>query len=273
MAEEAIGTEPQGGPASGDPAGTNPGNPTPAEPKAAAASPGNPNPANKSGDDDARIKGFIADLQKERRARQTLETQIATHKAELDAERRRVQALAGVTPPDASDTERKEIKARFAELFPHLADLSEDDVKDLRQEREERKLRPWRDYGNYVVSQVQSEISKELGGDLTPRQIRTLRAFMSEELQEDAGMLERYERGDKALIADLAKTWMEDWYNPARRKLSAAEAARSRNVPRGRDRTIGTVTGEKALDVNDPKAVEDLLVKGFRERGGQFARD
>jgi hypothetical protein len=32
------------------------------------------------------------------------------------------------------------------------------------------------------------------------------------------------------------------------------------------------VQGEKKIDVNDPKAVEDMLVAGFRERGGTFGR-
>jgi hypothetical protein len=41
-------------------------------------------------------------------------------------------------------------------------------------------------------------------------------------------------------------------------------------VPSGKDRGIVT-HGEKKIDVNDAKAVEDLLVKGFRERNGEFS--
>src|SRR3990167_9107393 len=58
-----------------------------------------PDPAQgtKGGDDaEKRFKGIQADLAKERKARQQFEQQVTLARAELDAEKRRVAALAGV---------------------------------------------------------------------------------------------------------------------------------------------------------------------------------
>jgi hypothetical protein len=53
--------------------------------------------------------------------------------------------------------------------------------------------------------------------------------------------------------------------------VTQQESQRFRAVPSGKDRGIVT-HGEKKIDVNDPKAVEDVLVRGFRERNGEFGR-
>src|ERR1700693_2180195 len=47
---------------------------------------------------EAEKRAFIADLQKERRARQEVERQVTEHKNALEIERRRVGALTGITP-------------------------------------------------------------------------------------------------------------------------------------------------------------------------------
>src|SRR5882672_7197667 len=90
----------------------------------------NPNPASgpKGGVDDAQQRGLIADLQKERQARQKLEQQFTALNANLEAERRRVQALAGVTPKSEEDTQLDEIRERIVKMFPVLGRLGEDQI-------------------------------------------------------------------------------------------------------------------------------------------------
>ena len=78
-------------------------------------------------------------------------------------------------------------------------------------------------------------------------------------------------RGVLALVKEFAKQWIEDWFEPARRRITASTLGQHRPVPSGKDRGLVT-QGEKKIDVNDAKAVEDILVAGFRERGGAFTR-
>jgi hypothetical protein len=138
-----------------------------------------------------RFKGLTNDLQKERRARQDYERRVAKYETDLAAERQRVQALAGVTPQSSAEAENEAIRKRFNELYPHIGDLTKEDI--------------------------------------------------------------------------------EDFFEPARRKVTQQEVQRQRVVPSGKDRGIVT-HGEKKIDVNDSKAVEDMLVKSFREKGGSFGR-
>ena len=129
----------------------------------------------------------------------------------------------------------------------------------------------WGKHGNSMVTRVTKELSKEFGGDLTKRQIDTITQAYVLRAQSDPEFLQRHEDGDDTLVTDFAKDWLEDWFEPAKRKVTSQEANRFRPVPGGKDRSIVN-HGEKKIDVNDPKAVEDLLVAGFKERGGEFGR-
>ena len=249
------------------------GTPDPAtKPDTRESSTGNPNPDNKAVVEDPRIKGMLADLQKERARAQRAEKERDARLTELELERKRVRGLAGVEDPDPDADLDAQVKAKIDKLYPHLAGLSREDIEAIKADLADREVRPWREYGNYVVSAVGQEVAKELGGELSQRQLRALRPFIAGELEANPELVERYEKGDKTLVAELAKFWLEDWYKPASRKVTAAEVARGRRVPSGRDRSV-TTQGEPKVDVHNDKAVEDLLVKGFRERGGQFSRE
>src|SRR5882724_3578411 len=58
-------------------------------------------------EDDTRTEGQLADLQKERKARQDHERKLAEYETQLTEERRRVAALTGITKPspEEADTE------------------------------------------------------------------------------------------------------------------------------------------------------------------------
>jgi hypothetical protein len=227
-------------------------------------------------DYDREIAGFKADLIKERKARQQYETDLVAARAEVASERKRVQALAGVTPQSDQQVEEDAIKQRFAALYPHLADLTEEDIKAIREQRavagnlQETTQLFWRRHNHQVTADLRETLEKELGGKLSDRQMARVISEYVREAENNPEFLDRHENGDKSAISEFAKQLIEDWFEPARRKVTQQESQRFRPVPSGKDRGIVT-QGEKKIDVNDPKAVEDLLVKGFRERNGEFS--
>lgn len=229
--------------------------------------------AGQNEDYEKRFKGLTADLKKEREARQRYEQDLAAAKAEVAAERKRVQALAGLEPKSELDIENEAIRARLKQLgVPNLSQEDLDALKEVRAMRasiQQTQEHYWGQHARQMVSGVYEAIEKELGGKLSERQQQRVLAEYVRTVEADEQLAERHERGDKTLIAQFAKELTEDLFEPARRKYTQQETQRYRPVPSGKDRGIVT-HGEKKIDVTDSKAVEDLLVKGFRERNGEF---
>lgn len=229
----------------------------------------------KTRDYDKEIAGIKSDLQKERTARQQYDRDLKAAKAELETQRQRTAAALGIGVPTEADNETSAVKERFKALYPHLADLSPEDVAALREMKQtqgslsETTRHYWSQHGQKMVGSVVTAISKELGGELNDRQKKRIAQAYAEEASTNEEFLDRHEKGDPALITEFAKQWIEDWVEPARRKVTQQETQRFRAVPSGKDRNIVT-HGDKKIDVNDPKAVEDLLVKSYREKHGDF---
>jgi PAS domain-containing protein len=232
-------------------------------------------PEQKTGDD-RRDQGVLADLIKERKARQAAEALAAKHQTELEAERRRVAALAGVTPRSKDEIDAEEVRQQFSRLFPGLAKLNDQQVMEKLERilsnadtHEDTTTRYWNDRAAQMTGAVVEAVSKELGGDLSERQVRRIRAAYANAAESDPEFLRRHEEGDKTLIAEFAKEWIEDWFEPARRKVTSTEVDRLRRVPRGNDRTV--IAGKpKQIDFKNPKAVEDAMIESYRAHGGTF---
>ena len=128
--------------------------------------------------DDKRDQGILADLKRERQQRQQFEQENTRFRAELEAERRRVQALAGVTPKTKDQTDAEEIRESLGKLYPFLNQLDESKTERLLQLLEssdtiqETVRRTWYDRALQMVESVEKEISDEIGGELTQRQIQ-----------------------------------------------------------------------------------------------------
>lgn len=243
-----------------------------------------PPPAGAKGSDDPekRFRGIQADLARERKARQKYEADLAAARAEIEAERRRVAALAGVNVPSPEDAELEEIRARASkalnqEFLLKQLGLSPEDIQELKEAKKARERlndvekHVWGKHGEAMIKQVTTKLSKEYG-ELSDRQIAKITKAYVLEANSNPEFLERHEAGDEKLIDEFVKEWLEDFYEPAKRRITSNEAGRFRPVPDGRGRNIEGTTGGKKIDVNDPKAVEDVLVAGFRERGGEFGR-
>src|ERR1019366_518029 len=136
-------------------------------------------------------RAFIADLQKERRQRQDYERQVATYQGELAAEKRRVQALAGVNPQSKDEVDAETIRRQFGQYFPDLANLSKDDIDAIKELREqagamkEASEQQYRRQGKQTLNAVVSAVTKEFGGTLSDRQARRVQLAFVNECESD----------------------------------------------------------------------------------------
>ena len=225
--------------------------------------------------EDPRIKGILADLQKERKSRQELERRVADGDSRYEAERRRVLALAGVNPKSKEDLDNDAVRERLRQLAPEAFSLSKEEIEDLKALRAEAaELRAatahtWKQHAVGMLDAAVSEVGKLYGGTLTDRQKTRIQRAYAQEAENSPEFLERHERGDKTLITDFVKTFAEDFIEPARRNNLQTEIGRQRRVPSSRDRSVAT-TGGKALDFKDDKAVGDAMVEAYRRHGGEF---
>ena len=226
--------------------------------------------------EDPRIAGMLADLQKERKSRQAFETQVTERNAELALERRRIQALTGVNPRSAEETDNDAIRARLqAVMGPDFGSLSKEELAELRElkasaaELKAENARRWESHGQRMLDATVEAATKEMGGVLTDRQQTRLRRAYVQEAENDATFLARHDAGDPKLVTEFVKTFLDDFFEPARRKVLSTESARQRQVPGSRDRSVVSAGGKK-VDFSNDKEFGDALVESFRKHGGAF---
>jgi len=234
-----------------------------------------PAPGEKRGVDETAHRGVIADLQKERLARQKLQSQFDQLSGEREADRRRIAALAGVNVPTTEEAELEDVRARLVKLFPALGKLNDEaltrlmNLADDSQGIQDATQHHWQTHGRSMLAAVTSAVVELSGSDLTERQKKALAREYVAEAEANPEFLKRHTSGDQTLIAEFAKQWVEDWFEPARKQLVTQEVARRRPVPSGRDRNVQTAPPKK-IDYKDEKAVEDAMVESFRSHGGRF---
>lgn len=231
-----------------------------------------PSPAPTGEDQEKRFKGIQADLAKERKQRQEYEQQAKRYQAQYEAEQKRVQALAGLTPKSESEAETEIVKARFAELFPHLSGLTAEDIQGLRDAQQDRtrlqemERHYWGKHGNAMISDVTKELTATFGGELNKSQIDTITQAYVFRAQQDPEFLQRHEAGDPSLAKEFAKEWVENWFEPARRQVTKTQVGQFRPVPSGQGRNIVN-QGEKKIDVTNNDQVMDFISAGRQFTG------
>lgn len=225
-------------------------------------------------EDDPRYKGTIADLQKERGKRQEFERKLQEFQTQLDERQRQIEALTGVKKPSKEEADIEQVRERMIQLFPGLARLSSEDMAEKidqiiaqGEQLSAANTNYWTRHGAEMLGSVHAEIAKELG-DLSDRQKKRINAAYVAEAEADPNFLARHDKGDKTLIAEFVKNYLDDFVEPVKRKVTASEAGRYRPVPSGRERSV-PMQGDKPIDVKDDKAVMDLIVGS---RKGQFGR-
>lgn len=225
--------------------------------------------------EDPRTAGILKDLQGERTKRQALETQVQKFQADLEREQKRVRAMAGLDNPSPEEADDEQIKAALIKRFPWMAKLDDAKIEkllgvaDKADSLEESNLRQWTNHAHKMIDGVIDGVSKEVGGDLTDRQKQRLQQAYLHEAQTNPEFLKRHEAGDPKLIAEFVKDFIEDWFEPARRKVTQQEQQRQRKVPGARDRSVPGVAGKK-VDLLDDKAFGDAVIASYRGHGGEF---
>lgn len=263
-----AGNEPNPNPApEGTPAPVAGGTPNP-NPNPAPAAPPAPGAGPKPSDQSAVERAaFIRDLQKERQ-------QSASFKAQVDQLTRQVQALAGVKPTSPEDTEADAIRQRFGQIYPELAGLTKEDIAALRELKERKdslaqtEQHYWGRHAVQMVQSVTSEIAKGLGVDtLSDKQLKQVQALYIAEAENDPEFLRRHEAGDPKLTAEFAKTILDEWFEPARRRVTANAIGQQRPVPNGRGQNTPGSGGAKKIDLNNPDAFGNAMLEAARDNG------
>ena len=225
-------------------------------------------------EDDPRAKGMLADLQKERKARQDWERRAAEHEALFTERDRQLQAVIGNRTPSADEAVDRQIRERIEQMYPVLGKLTEAQldklmsVADRGDQFDTFTNAQWTRSNKQMIEGVYADIAKDVG-ELNDTQKRRINALYVSEAESNPEFLQRHEAGDPTLAKEFVKGYLADFVEPVRRKVTATEVNRARSVPFGKDRSIPGKT-DKTIDVTDNKAVEDLLVAGFKERGGEF---
>lgn len=219
--------------------------------------------------------GLLADLKKEREARQAHERRVTELTGTLTTEQKRVRALAGLEVKSEQDQAQEEIRQRVIQLFPALGKLTDEKIDQLlsMQERmgsaEEVVQHHWSRHGQQMLDSVSNKVADAIGRDLTDRQQKALWRAYTVEAEANPEFLKRHNQGDPKLAEEFAKEWVEDWFESARKTVVTEEVGRRRPVPNGRDRNVNTQPPKK-VDFSSDKAIEDAMVESFRRHGGSF---
>jgi hypothetical protein len=198
---------------------------------------------------------------------------------DLEQERRRVQALTGVTPKRPEEMEDEEIRAAFKAKFPHLAELTAEDIAELRNMRQSRERLEettnnyWRNHGRQMIGKATNIIVDKLNGaELTERQQKRIAREYIQYIEENAeqGALDRHEAGDERLVEEFVKTFLEDWQETIRKSVVTQELGNRRPVPGGGGRRVSTGAAPKPINHSDPNAEAEAAIEVFKNLGGTF---
>ncbi len=236
MADPAV--SPDVSPSAGAPSAS----PSPSPSPGSSASPGAPSPSPSAPSgftyQEDRSRWIPPDrLTAAERATNLAAQRASQLEAELQAERRRVHALAGVTPQDPNAAELDKVRAGFAELYPNLHRMASIDPDRLERllsagESAEHVTRvQWDRHRDTYLGDIKSQVAQALGVDtLSPSQARKLvSAFkdaVPDPMQAPADrptnpeyhrFVQRYESGDPTLAAEFVREFVGDFITPAQR--------------------------------------------------------
>ncbi len=201
-------------------------------------------------------------------------------------------------PQDPKAEETESIKAALYQMLPQLQALDGltkeqlQEVLSAANAARSTSQASWERHATSMMNDLDAEASKVLDTDkLTPTQQKNLRrayrdeALMAVEdrkravqrgdretldtLPSDNDFVARHERGDKTLLKEFVTTFLNDWFEPARRSVTANQARRGmRPVPRGERTRQPIVQGEAKIDYNDNTAFKKALIDA-RASGGR----
>lgn len=224
----------------------------------------------------------------ERRATEAAEKR---YQAEIESRDRKIRMLAGVETPDKESADAEEVKQALARLGIKPSDPErEAKLERILANAEAMEATVKTQYENLATDQIHSlydGVSDLIGIELTDRQKKSLGRAYRDEAEAcmadrqaaaqngqyyDASndFLTRHQRRDPKLIEEMAKNWVEDWFEPARRSMTNQTVTRQfRPTPRGGNGRAVIVNRQKP-DLSKPGAFEDALIAARTDEGSGF---
>ena len=233
-------------------------------------------------------------LNEESGKRTKLETQLAEATAKAELHEKRLRIALGVEIPNKEDQEAAEIREAMYKANPKLKLLEKLDEATI-----ERILgaadsattavqAQWARHRDGMLGNLQEEAADLLGVEkLSEAQSKRLERAFREEAREQAQIraraeekqdstydfendfVSRYERGDKKLLVEFAKSFIDEWGIPARRTATASAFERqNRPVPRGGRVRTSLTQGPPKIDYNDDDAFRTAMLAA-RTGGGE----
>ncbi len=234
-------------------------------------------------------------LNEESGKRTKLEQQIASLTERVEQEQRRVRAALGIDTPSPDAAKRAEVRTQVVTLLKEMTPEEREELfpgmgeqREAVQAAEQAARAQWDRHSNGMLTDLEDEAATLLNVDkLSEPQSNRLRRAFREEARERAieraeaiqrkddsydyknDFVARYERGDKKLLQEFAKSFMEEWGIPARRSNVASEVRRgNRPVPRGERQRAPMTQQPPKINYNDDKAFKDAMTAA-RNGGGE----
>ncbi len=221
------------------------------------------------------------------------EQKAAQLEREIEIERNRIRALAGVNPKDPKAEEAAEVERVLGEIlerrYPGIAVLQKlnpqqfAQILDQANSASSAATQYYDRQRDEMFGKVEGETAKSLGVEkLSERQAKQLRAAFGDAFREsyvkrerlaeqgrqneidENDFVGRYLRGDAALITEFVKDYLSDWVDSARRQVAQSTVRRqARPVPNGgRGETV--VTKMPEVDYSDEKKFSEALLAARR---------
>ncbi len=196
-----------------------------------------------------------------------------------------LKSSLGVDQPSAQDQEAEQVKQWMLQQYPHLGVLSKIDPEKLEQllgqvetlgtsAEKQQEI-----YAEQSFTDAESQLAKGMGvAELTQRQkMRFREAIVAEATRAskernaaykrgdesyDFGknFLTRYERGDKSLLSEFVKDYLEDTFEPGRRASQASIMNRNRPLPSGARTRTAVTNQQPAVNLNNEDEFKKALL-------------
>lgn len=220
------------------------------------------------------------------------ETEIASLRQELELRDKRLRLAMGLDVPSKDEQEATEIREALYRVNPKLRlldKLNEQDIERLlsaAESAESTTSAQWARHREEMLGSLEAEVADQLNLEkLSEVQVNRLRrdfkAYARDEARKravaeqtqdptynyDNDFVARYERGDKTLLTEFAKGFLDDWVTPVRRQANVSTLQRQgRPVPRGERTRQNLTQGPPNIDYNNEDAFQKALLDA--RRGG-----
>jgi hypothetical protein len=159
---------------------------------------------------------------------QQLAQERARYQAETEALNKKLQILAGVTPP--ANPELESVKSQFKQVFPELSELGSqaEAIKELialKDELRQSMQHQWQTHNRNAMDRLFSLAGTTYGGPLNDDAKRSLGSAFVGYLQSNPDVYERYQQ-DPSVVEEFWTAFTERFISPIQRSQAVATANR-----------------------------------------------